>query len=150
MKKRLKLDNHILDIFNLKFIPYMTQIVLLEQFNNFNVGKICWTSTKNLDNNINLMKSNALNYIFTTLSCFKKTEFSEQIIGGFTSLIKNGIELFEYLISNKYEYLKTMSNNSIEYPDYNYEILLYNYLSFISRVLLMEPFKNLFSSFIFK
>ena len=150
MKKRLKIDIAILDVFNKKFLPYVIKIITFEEFINLNVGKICWTTNSELDNCVNAMKAVAINYVFLTLSCVKKGEFNPDLINEFNILINYGIQLFEFIISNKFEYLKSMSIDSKEFPDNNYEKFLYNYLTFFSRVLYMEPFQTAFTTFIFK
>lgn len=150
MKKRLKMDPFILNNFNKKFIPYLMKIISFEQFNNLNIGKICWTTNQDLDKSVNLMKAHAVNYIYFSLTCMKKAEISSDMQYELTNLINYGIQLFEFIISYKFDYIKLMSNVSLEFPDNNYEKLLYNFLCFFSRILIIEPFSNLFNAFIFK
>lgn len=150
MKRKLKIDLAILNVFNKKFIPYVIKIITFEQFLNLNVGKICWSTNTELDNCVNAMKANAINYVFLSLSCFKKGEFNHDLTNEFNVLINYGIQLFEFIIYNKFEYLKSMGSDSKEFPDNNYEKLLYNYLTFFSRILYIEPFQTAFTSFIFK
>jgi len=151
MKKKLKIDLSILDIFNKKYLPYIIKIIINEQYSSLNVGKICWTTNKELDISINAMKANAINFVHLSLSCIKKGEkISQDFANELNILINYGIQLFEFTISNKFEYLKLMSSSSKEFPDNNYEKFLYNYLTFFSRILYMEPFITAFSPFIFK
>jgi hypothetical protein len=150
MKKKLKVDLSILEVFNKKFLPYIIKIILLEQYVNLNIGKICWTANKDLDLSVNAMKANAILFVHLSLSCIKKGEkITPEFANELTVLINYGIQLFDYIIFNKNEYLKLMSSNSKEFPDNNYEKLLYNYLTFFSRILYMEPFMITFTPFIF-
>lgn len=151
MKKKLKIDLSILNIFNKRFLPYMIKLIIMEQLNNINIGKICWTTNKELDLGVNAMKANAINFVYLSLSCIKKGEkLNPDFATEFNILINYGIQLFDFIISNKYEYLKLMSNNSKEFPDNNYEKLLYNFLTFFSRIFYLEPFMTAFSPFIYK
>jgi len=151
MKKKLQIDLSILNIFNKRFTPFMIQIIIMEQLININIGKICWTTNKELDTNVNAMKANAINFVYLSMSCIKKAEkINPESATELNLLINFGIQLFDFIISNKYEYLKLMSNNSKEFPDNNYEKLLYNFLTFFSRVFFLEPFMTAFSPFIFK
>lgn len=151
MKKKLKIELSVLDVFNKKFIPYINKIILFEQFVNLNVGKICWTTNKDLDLSVNAMKANAILFVHLSLSCTKKNEkINPDFANELNILINYGIQLFDYIISSKYEYLKLMSNNSKEFPDNNYEKFLYNYLTFFSRIFYMEPFMTTFTPIIFK
>lgn len=151
MKKKLKIDVAILDVFNKKFLPYIIKIIALEQFVNLNIGKICWTTNKELDLSVNGMKANAVLFVHLSLSCLKKSEkISPEFANELNVLINYGIQLFDFIVTNKYEYLKLMSGNSKEFPDNNYEKFLYNYLTFFSRIFYMEPFMTAFTPFIFK
>lgn len=151
MKKKLKIDVAILAVFNKKFLPYIIKIITLEQFVNLNIGKICWTTNKELDLSVNAMKANAILFVHLILACTKKGEkITPEYANELNVLINYGTQLFDFIISTKYEYLKLMSSNSKEFPDNNYEKFLYNYLTFFSRILYMEPFMTAFTPFIFK
>lgn len=151
MKKKLKIDLAILDVFNKKFLPYFIKIIVLEHFVNLNVGKICWTTNKELDLSVNAMKANAILFVHLSLSCIKKGEkISPEFANELNILINYGIQLFDFIISNKYEYLKLMSSNSKEFPDNNYDKFLYNYLTFFSRIFYIEPFMTAFTPFIYR
>jgi hypothetical protein len=151
MKKKLKIDITILNVFNKRFLPYLIKIIMMEEFINLNVGKICWSTNKDLDLHINAMKAHAIQFVHLSLSCIKKGEkITHDLASELNILINYGIQLFDFIISNKYEYLMLMSNNSKEFPDNNYEKLLYNYLTFFSRIFFIEPFMTAFSPFIFK
>ena len=151
MKKKLKIELAIVDVFNKRFLPYIIKIIVLEQFVNLNVGKICWTTNKDLDLSINAMKANAILIVHLSLACIKKGEkISPEFANELNILINYGIQLFDYIISNKYEYLNLMNSSSKEFPDYNYEKFLYNYLTFFSRIFYLEPFMTAFTPFIYR
>lgn len=150
MKKKLNIDSSVINIFNKKFLTYVTQIVLMEKFNNFEINKISWTSKKEFDTKINSMKAKALRFISSILINLKKIEISNEQKEEFIKLISYGIELLDNVILNKFDYLNVMSSNSLENPDYSYEEYLTNYLAFFEKILITEPFSSIYLSFTFK
>ena len=150
MKKKLNIDNHIINIFNKKFLPFISNIILMEKFINFEINKISWTSEKEFDTKLNNMKAKGLKFVILILNNLKKNEIDNEQKENFTRLINYGIEMLDNIILNKFEYLNIMSNDSLERPDLCYEEYITSYLAYFEKILIIEPFSSIYLQFMFK
>jgi hypothetical protein len=150
MKKKLNIDDSILNIFNNKFLPFISKIILMEKFSNFEINKISWTSEKEFDTKINYMKTKGLKFMTLVLNNLKKTEITSEQKEEFIKLINYGIEMLDNIILSKFDYLNIMTIHSKENPDFFYEEYITTYLAFFEKILIIEPFSSIYSQFIFK
>jgi hypothetical protein len=106
---------------------------------------IAWEKNSHFDNTINGMKAKAFQFINSLLQKKEKV-IDNGLVEGYTGLIRACLQNLEFVVSQKFSYLQEMDKESLDFPDYNYENLLYQVLLFLSRILIREPFVDNFKA----
>lgn len=130
---------------------FETFIGVTIHFITFNIEQnsfiVSWTENKVIDEQVNLMKIKAFFFLNALFKEFKS--LNEENIKLVMNFINLNIQNLEFIVSNKYDYIKHLGQDSAGYPDNNYESLIYQILYFLSKVLVKEPyFKETKSIFI--
>ena len=154
LKKKLKLNEgneggmgSILDQDILKLLDKVYNIgikLLVNLKSNDNNRLISWTGQKNIDKNLNLMKINVLKYINFHINEMNELNLNDLAKENHNQMIKIVMLNLEWIIMNKYSYLIKIetADKNIEYPDYNYSLLITFILIYLKRILTKKIFIN--------
>jgi hypothetical protein len=150
MRSRLNMMTKVYDSFAFQFVPIAIQITTMTIPNIMPVYFIAWQGNASFDMSINSMKAKALHFINSILQSKKDKQTENELIPLYTELIQSSVRNLEYMVTEKFNYIQNMSRDSIDYPDNNYESIIYQILLFLSRVLVRQPFINEFGQFAYK
>lgn len=139
--------HNVISLYDSKFIPIAVQFAMMTIPNVLPVYFIAWEGNSDFDNSINGMKAKAFQFINSIVQNYKGKMADDMLVKTYTNLIQTSIQNLDFVVTQKYGYLKEMSKDSITYPDYNYENLLYQVLLFLARILVKDPFMDSFASF---
>lgn len=125
----------------------------METISNSNMTEfnlILFTGDKEVDSSLNSMKSKSfqlLSFLIQNEGSVIKNQF---VIENLSKLVRLSISSLNAIVNEKMEYLSNMNKNNNEYPDNNYDILLFQILLFLSRFLGREPIVTQFTGFVKK
>jgi hypothetical protein len=108
---------------------------------------IAWTKEEEFDTAINMMKIRSFQLLNTVLNYYKHVIEDEKILSTFGSLIKTIVSNLEYVVANKLEYIIKMDKDNENFPDYEYDFIIFQMIMFLSRILSREPLITQFSEF---
>lgn len=132
------------------FIPLSVDLITLTLPSIWPNYFIVWSGDAVLDNSLNSLKAKAVAFINSILQSFKEKINNEELINSLIPLVTKSIENLEFVVNNRFEYLQNMNKESSEFPDYNYENLIYQIMLFLGRFLSRDPLINYFSPYIKK
>ncbi len=150
MRSRLNMIGKVYDSFAFKFVPVAIKLAMMNIPNLMPDYFIAWTQNNHFDNSINSMKAKAFLFINSILQSKKEKIVENVLIPSFTELVQASVRNLEFIVSEKYQHIQKMNPDCHEYPDNNYENLIYQVILFLSRVLIREPFINQFGQFAYK
>jgi hypothetical protein len=99
---------------------------------------------------LNSMKSKAFQMVSYIVQLEGVTMLNNMLIESCSKLVTFSISSLNSIINEKLEYISNMSRGHKKYPDYNYEILIFQIMLFLSRFLAREPIVTQFSGFVKK
>ena len=148
-KTNMLKDNIYEEFINNYFDAAITNILynvypLISENNNNNSNQtnnlfFCFTENAALDKAVNIMKAKA----FMLISLYVQNEAPEIknniVIDRCTKLFTIICIGFKYLINNKYDYISKMGRDNINYPDNEYNSIIFQANLFLSRILVREP-----------
>lgn len=150
MRSRLNMINKVYEAFAFKFVPIAIRLAMMTIPNIMPVYFIAWTENKQFDNSINSMKSKAFLFINSILQSKKEKIVEPNLIPAYTELVEASVRNLEFIVGEKFEHIQRMNVNCNQYPDNNYENVIYQVILFLSRLLIREPFINQFGQFAYK
>ncbi len=99
---------------------------------------ISWTKQADIDNTINDMKSQCLQFV-ESLVKYYTCLLDERIVKVVSVLIETILKDLTYVIENKYDFLSNFERNEDKYSNFNYEKIIYRMLSCLNNFLMKEP-----------
>ena len=75
---------------------------------------------------------------------------SNLLLEHLTAIIPQSISGLSMFVSEKLDYLSQMNKDSAEFPDSNFDILLFQIMLFLSRVLVRDPVMTQFTPLVKK
>ena len=75
---------------------------------------------------LNMMKSKCYNYLRDLIKIFKEKIINESIIKILSCVVDVCIFNLEFIITEKFRNISKMSRDKKEFPDYNYELVIYS------------------------
>lgn len=103
-----------------------------------NETTISWTNRAEIDNPINDMKSQCLQFVESVIKYYSCI-LDERIIKLVSVLIETILKDMTYVIQYKFDFLSNFEKDEGKYPNFNYEKLIYRMLSCLSNFLSKEP-----------
>jgi hypothetical protein len=146
VRSRLNVFNKVSQLYNTKFLNTAITFASMTIPNVQPVYFIAWEGNSEYDNSMNSMKAKAFQFI-NSLTQKKEKVIDVAFVDSYTNLTRTCIENLQYVITNKFAYIQEMDKESNNFPDYNYENLIYQVLLFLSRVLIREPFIDTFRTY---
>jgi hypothetical protein len=150
MRSRLNMIAKIYEPLAFRFIPTAIQLAMMTIPDVMPVYFIAWQGNSAFDISINSMKSKAFLFINSILQSKKEKITENALVPLYTELVQASVRNLEYVVSEKFEYIQLMNKDGDQYPDYNYENVIYQIILFLSRILIREPFINEFGQFGYK
>ena len=135
-----KIDQDILKILDRVYNIGIKLLVNLKSSDNNRL--ISWTGQKNIDKNINIMKVNIFKFINLRINEMNEFNVDDLAKENHNQMIKIVMLNLEWIIMNKYSYfikIETADMN-MEYPDYNYTLLLTFIFIYLKRILTKKIF----------
>jgi hypothetical protein len=108
----------------------------IPEINNETV--ISWTKQAEIDNTINDMKSQCLQFV-ESLVKYYSCLLDERIIKVVSVLIETILKDLTYVIENRYDFLSNFERDENKFPNFNYEKIIYRMLSCLNNFLMKEP-----------
>ncbi len=99
---------------------------------------ISWTKQADIDNTVNDMKSQCLQFV-ESLVKYYTCLLDERIVKVVSVLIETILKDLTYVIENKYDFLSNFERNEDKYSNFNYEKIIYRMLSCLNNFLMKEP-----------
>lgn len=119
---------------------------ILYEFNGSSF--VCFSNHASIDSCINVMKSKAFIWI-ALLVQFEGNEIKNSVLCEKSiSLFFKVVEGFKLLIDSKMEYLSNMGKSEKDFPDNEYNTLIFQANLFISRIMIREPVISKMNKFI--
>jgi hypothetical protein len=150
MRSRLNMIGKVYESIAFRFVPIAIQLAMMTIPNVMPVYFIAWQGDSSFDISINSMKSKALLFLNSILQSKKEKITENQLVPLYTELVQASVRNLEFVVSEKYHYIQNMDKDGDQYPDYNYENVIYQIILFLSRILIREPFINDFGQFAYK
>jgi hypothetical protein len=150
LRKLEKLDGA-LNLYSNKFLKYAVDLIQKPHQGVWEEFFIVWTGNKDFDNILNGMKSKSFQFISYLIQCEGQIIKTNIIIETVTQLVQSCTLNLNYVVQNKFEYLNNLEPGNItnnEFPDYNYDSLLFQIFLFLSRFLSREPIITHFTTFV--
>lgn len=140
--KRMEVLENCKEIFINKFIPFSIEMVSLDNL-------ISFTGNTEYDSMVNSMKAKSFQFI-SFLIQNEQTTIPPTFLEHLTKILLPSITGLSVVINEKLDYLSQMHKDSKEFPDSNHDILLFQIMLFLSRVLIREPVMSQFSPLVKK
>ena len=155
--KKLSLLGNIIPTFINSFLSVIIACISIEAkiYENgdlFSSGNLISFSDRiEVDSNLNSMKAKA----FQVLSYIIQTESggvikNEIIIQPLSKLVNLTVSSLYYIVNEKMKYISEMSKSSKEFPDNNYENVIFQMMLFLCRFLTREPIISQFTGYVKK
>lgn len=141
--KRMEILENCKEIFINKFVPFTIELVIYD--NTF----IAFTGNNEYDSSINSMKAKSFQFISFLLQN-EGALISNIFLEHLTKIILPAISGLSLFVNERLDYLSQMNKDSKEYPDSNYDILLFQMMLFLSRVLVRDPVMTQFTQLVKK
>ena len=151
----MSIEKNIIDNFLNKYINNVMEIFLLKETADFNFGIFSWNNlddhdefrvflSNQLDLKINSIKNNVLIFVNCLFGKAIKEIKNENTILQINKLTDISIEFFEYVISNKFNFLKRFDAKTNDLCMDTYENLIYQFFVFTANVFNTKPFNQQF------
>lgn len=143
--KTLGIDDMLVDLHDKYFLS--TNVLLI----NFTLPNlwpnyiIFWTNNTELNMKLNQMKCNCFIYLTDVIRLFKLKITNESIIKRVSTVIDVCMYNLEFILNEKFDYISNMSKDNLDFPDYNYQQLIYSMMNFLLKFLTKEPIIKFFS-----
>lgn len=147
MRSRLNILQNVLEIFNQKFVATASQLVMMTIPGLLEPHYVAFKGDSEFDNSINVMKSKVLQFLNVLIGQQKGKIEDPNLVKVYSTLIQSTIENLDFLVSNKFSYIKEMSKDSTTYPDYGYEHFIYQMILFLGRIIIKSPFMESFNEY---
>lgn len=148
MRNRLSIINQVLDSYNQKFITIAYEMAIMTVPGVLHPQFIAFQGDSEFDNTINIMKAKVFQFINSIISNYKSVLEEEYLVKIYSNLIQITIDNLNFVVLNKFNYLQEMTKDSLNFPDYNYENLIYQMILFLSKILVKDPFVDNFAAFV--
>jgi hypothetical protein len=145
--KKLSVLDKAQNLYVNNYLPFAIQTL---HYSLINENLISFTGMKDFDSHLNSMKSKSLQFICYLIQLEGSSIKNDLIIEHGSKIVKLAISTLENTISFKLGYIMEMHKGNIDSPDYNYDILLFHILLFLSRFLTREPILTQFTPYIKK
>jgi hypothetical protein len=146
IRSRLNMLNKLIHIYNVKFVETAIKFASMTIPNVQPVYFIAWENNSEFDNSMNSMKAKAFQFL-NSLMQKKEKLIDASFVDSYTVLVQSCISNLQFVITDKFSYIQEMDKESNNYPDYNYENLIYQILLFLSKILIREPFVETFRTY---
>jgi hypothetical protein len=141
--KKMEILGNCKDIFINKFVPFSIELVV------YNSTFIAFTGNNDYDSMVNSMKAKSFQFISLLLQN-EGVVISNLFLENLTKIIIPSITGLSVFVTEKLEYISQMHKDSKECPDNSYDILLFQIMLFLSRVLVRDPVMNQFTHLVKK
>lgn len=150
--KKFELIQDLLNVYTSKYVPLAVNIVLTfyPSLNNNSPNIILFTGEKKIDNTVNSLKSKCLQFISLIIQLHGNSLKNQTLIDTVSNLSNNCVDNLTLIVNSKLQYLSLMDSESDDFPDYNYESLLFQIMLYLSRFLIREPIVTHFTPFVKK
>lgn len=147
MRNRLSIISQVLDTYNQKFITIAYEMVTMTVPGILHPQYIAFQGDSEFDNAINIMKAKVFQFINSIVTNYKSKLEEEYLVKTYSSLIQTTIDNLDFVVLNKFNYIQEMTKDSLNFPDYNYENLIYQMILFLSKILVKDPFVDNFTGY---
>jgi hypothetical protein len=131
--KKMNIIETCYEDFVIKFVPFATDIILMDK------SLVSFTGNNEYDSIINSTKSKSFQFISYILQNEPATITNALFMKYLTQIVSPLVNFLPVFVSEKLDYISNMKSGSSEFPDNNIDSLLYQMLLFLSRVLIREP-----------
>ena len=94
------------------------------------------------------MKAKAFQVLSYVIQAESTVIKNEMMIQPLSKLVNLSVSSLNFIVNEKMKYISEMSKNSKEFPDNNYETLIFQMMLFLSRFLSREPIISQFSTYV--
>jgi hypothetical protein len=141
--KRMEIIENCKEIFVNKFLPFTLELINLDK------TLISFTGNNEYDSKVNSMKAKSFQFISFLLQN-EGSVISNLLLEHLTAIIPQSISGLSIFVSERLDYLSQMSKDSADFPDSNFDILLFQIMLFLSRVLVRDPVMTQFTPLVKK
>jgi hypothetical protein len=131
-----------------KFLVFSIDALTCSNTSQFNY--IIFTENMQIDNSLNSMKAKALQFISFIIQNESNSLKNNFVIENLTKLVNICISSLNCVLLEKMNYISNMSKDSKDYPDNNYQNLIFQTLVFLSKFLTKEPIVTQFTGLVKK